>query len=99
MEPIRPSHVKSAQISNIPPEVIKIFNDLIVQNFKGKQARVTQEEAIVIIVQNLGIDRRTVFNENFLDVEDAFRAAGWKVTYDKPAYCESYEPYFIFTAP
>ena len=32
----------------------------------------------------------------YLDFEDEYRTIGWKVTYNKPAYCETYEPYFIF---
>lgn len=33
------------------------------------------------------------------EVLDAvYEKAGWKVSYDKPGYNESYDPYFKFTA-
>ena len=37
-----------------------------------------------------------VFKNKWLDVEEVYRKAGWKVEYDKPGYCEDYEAYFVF---
>lgn len=37
-----------------------------------------------------------LIKEKWLDIEDHYRKAGWKVTYDKPAYCENYDAYFKF---
>jgi hypothetical protein len=34
-----------------------------------------------------------------LDIEDTYREAGWKVEYDKPAYCENYPANFTFRVP
>ena len=42
------------------------------------------------------ITSKTIYDNNWLDIEDIFREAGWKVTYDKPAYNESYDAYFKF---
>jgi hypothetical protein len=43
-----------------------------------------------------GSTRQQVFDNNWLDVEDIFRKAGWKVNYEKPAYNESYPASFKF---
>jgi len=45
----------------------------------------------------LKVDRNKIFEMGWLDVEDAYRAQGWNVVYDRPGYCESYEASFIFT--
>jgi len=44
-----------------------------------------------------GKTRDEVFDKGWLNIEPMYRAAGWKVVYDKPAYNESYEPTFTFT--
>lgn len=38
-----------------------------------------------------------IFAEKWLDVEEIFRQVGWSVSYDNPAYNESYEPSWTFT--
>lgn len=80
----------------IPKEIVKIFNDLIVENFRGSQAEVLQATAIERIVAVMKIPRTDVFEFGWLDVELLFEEAGWHVTYDKPAYNENYEPKWVF---
>ena len=36
------------------------------------------------------------FDYNWLNIEKIYEDAGWAVKYDKPAYNESYDAYFIF---
>jgi hypothetical protein len=45
----------------------------------------------------LDVERAVVFDKGWLDVESIFRAEGWKVKYDKPAYCETYKAFFVFS--
>lgn len=40
--------------------------------------------------------RRHVFANKWLDVEEAYRAAGWLVRYDKPGFNEDYDAYWEF---
>ena len=40
--------------------------------------------------------RKEIFDNHLLDFEDVYRDQGWSVMYDSPAYCESYDPYFLF---
>jgi len=99
MQPIKPQEVKARLISSLPPEVINVFNNLIQKNFNGTEARVLQKDAVKGICEALAISKNQAFENKLLDVEDAFREAGWIVSYDKPAYCETYDAYFIFKKP
>lgn len=45
----------------------------------------------------LAISTDEVYRRRLLDVEELYRASGWKVEYDKPAYCEDFEAYFKFS--
>lgn len=42
------------------------------------------------------VNRGDVFAQHWLDIEDVYRAEGWIVDYDKPAYNQSYRAYFVF---
>lgn len=95
--PITPSEVVALKQTIIPDTVIDVFNELIAKGWNGGQSRVMQDEAANLIASRLDIKRHEVFNNHYLDVEPIYKAAGWKVYYDKPAYCENYEAYFIFS--
>jgi len=97
MEPIRPEEVGAAKAKAVPDAVIDVFNQLIVKHFSGRSAVIRQDEALAAIMVVMNCDRHSVFTNKWLDVEEAFRAAGWKVKYDKPGYCESYEATFTFS--
>lgn len=94
---ITPEQVSEVRENAIPPEVLKVFNDMIVENFDGHSARLDQDDVLERVVQNTGVARGLVLSRNWLNVEDIFRRAGWKVEYDKPAYCENYTAYWIFS--
>jgi hypothetical protein len=99
MPPIKPSEVANIRNANIPEFVFSAFNELIAKNFSGKQALVMQNSAISLIIalSPEPISREKIFAERWLDVENAYEQAGWKVVYDKPAYNESYEANFTFS--
>jgi hypothetical protein len=102
IHPILPSNaVQQAKANKVFPDVvIEVFNEFIVKNMQGRRSKVYQNEVIQLIIDKTEglFGRQEIFAEKWLDVEDHFRNFGWKVTYDKPAYCESGEPYFIFEA-
>lgn len=93
MPPIKPSEIVKAQ--NIPEDVFTIFNELIVNNFNGNDSTVYQEEVVDALVEK-GHNRDVIFNKGWLNVEEAYRKAGWAVEYDKPAYNETGRAYFTF---
>ncbi len=69
------------------------------KQMSGGRAIVNQNQVIEEICERGKIARGDVFDNSFLDVEDVYRKAGWKVRYDKPGYNEDYEPYFEFRIP
>lgn len=97
MEPIKPDEVDDRKDKAIPDEVVEVFNDLIVKNWSTSQmAVIKQEDALLAICEVMGCERHEVFDNRWLEVEHLFRAAGWVVEYDKPAYCETYPATFKF---
>lgn len=44
------------------------------------------------------VTRRQIFERHWLDVEDAYREAGWGVTYEKPSYNEDGMASFVFVS-
>lgn len=98
IKPISPNEVLENKKTIFPDFVLESFNHLITKNFKGNKAVVRQCDVIEHILKiNPDIDRNYIFNNELLDVEDIYRSEGWDVYYDKPAYCENYEPTFTFS--
>lgn len=97
--PIKPSEVVTAKNGTIPPEVFDAFNECIGRHWSGRESVVLQDEVVANILKRMpSATRGDVFDSNWLDVEPSYRAEGWSVEYDKPAYCESYPAKFIFKA-
>ena len=98
--PIRPEEVVC---TGIPDNVIEAFNELIQENIRGKQAVILQEEVIKRILSRYYdeplVTRETIYANDWLDVEDLFRDAGWQVVYDKPSLYDSYPATFTFIKP
>lgn len=93
---LSPDEVLEARKTAIPDDVFEVFNELIAQKFNGSYAYVGQE-SVIAALKKRGHTRDTVFEKHWLDVEDIYREKGWKVFYDKPGYCESYEATFKFS--
>ncbi len=83
VRPIRPEEV----VKEIPDAVIESFNELIALEINGCSAKISQKNVIARIR-----DKLERIKLEWLDVEDIYRVAGWKVTYYNPGY----EPYFLF---
>lgn len=104
MKPIRPDEVASAKVKYLPPEVIKAINDLIIKHWNGKNATIKQNELVDEMCKNFNkrypedkYVRQDIFNEKYLEFEDAFRTVGWDVKYDRSDYTETRDSTFIFT--
>ena len=100
--PISPAEAEKAHRGTIPDSIIDAFNKLIVKHYKPilKEAVVKQDEVLDMVCGDPDCGRLTrteVFDNNWLDVEDIYREQGWHVTYDKPAYNETYDAYFVFS--
>ena len=102
VEPIRPDQVVQKKQDSLPDEVIEAFNELIGQNWNGSFSSVTVESAIQRIITKMTVNdkplnRSDVFRLGDLEVEDVYRAKGWKVVFDKDGWDESYESRYEFT--
>lgn len=93
---ITPEEVTAKKLKTIPPVVIAIFNKMIVENFDEGQAILYQDEVVTNILTKIEVDRDTVFDKGWLNIEKIYEKAGWKVIYDKPPYNESYRAHFVF---
>lgn len=93
----KPISPKSKFAKKFPDQVIEAFNELIAKNMRDGEAKVSQDEVVALIVSKMGVDRADVFDNSWLDVESLYEKHGWTVTYDKPAYYESYGAFFVFS--
>ena len=94
--PMKPSEIGEAKKQYIPPIVFDAFNELITKHWNGSYSSFTQDEVVNLIEAKTQNSEDTIFKQKWLDVEEAYRNEGWKVTYDKPGYNESYKATFEF---
>lgn len=93
---LKPEEVVKARKESLPNAALEAFNQLITENFNGHGATVYQKDVVALMVEK-GLDRDEIYQRGWLDVEDIYRQAGWKVIYDKPGYNENYEAFFTFS--
>ena len=96
-KPFSPEEAKNNKINTTPDVVIQTFNELITKNLLGGTSVVKQEDVLVILENVHEMHRREIFDNNWLSVEDIYRAQGWKVVYDKPGFNENYPATFTFS--
>jgi|SRR5215217_4188967 len=95
-KPISPNEIAEAKKSAFPDFVVETFNELIAANFSNGSATILQEDAVALLMERGQVNRNQVFNMGWLNIEEIYRAEGWKVSYDKPGYNESYPASFEF---
>ncbi len=93
--PISPGDIPTTAAQDIPGFVFDAFNECIAQNWSEGRAKVF----LYVVVKKIEAspEFHAPFNYDWLNVENAYRAKGFRVEYDKPAYCESYDAYFVFS--
>ena len=96
VKPISPDELVKKKKEEFPNIVIAVVNELIAEKWDGHEAKIYQDTIVDKIIGNSTYTRKEIFNLHLLDFEDLYRERGWDVIYDKPGYCESYEPYFVF---
>ena len=109
-KPITPDEVVQLKRELIPDQVIDTFNRLIVENWDGYSSTVKQEKVISEIYElyptelydeeghypDRGTAKERIFQKGWLDVEDIFSEAGWKVKYENPGFGDDINAYFEF---
>lgn len=96
VKPVSPDEVLQLKTETIPDVVFETFNELIVERAQRGTIVISQSEVVDKLVER-GLERSEIFNRHWLDIEDAYKAAGWQVLYDKPGYNESYEATWTFS--
>lgn len=100
--------INKKELGNIPrlwDETIEAFNELLQEKWDGKQARITQDEAVDRILDKFQyIDagqrankRAEIFKAHQLDIENLYRNEGFRVEFDKPGWDQAYTAYWIFS--
>lgn len=68
-------------IKQPPDNVLKIWEEEVEKNWNGKISTVSRE-SILKRLYNLVDNRKDIFDNNWLDIEETFEANGWKVWQD-----------------
>lgn len=101
IEPLKPEDVPGYKKTIFPDFVLESFNELIAKNWNNGRAMVLQKDVVNLMSlkmpgESYSDNKNKIYAEGWLNVEDIYREAGWKVTYNKPGYNESYEASFEF---
>lgn len=92
--------IRKENRNGIPDLVFEVVNDLLLTKpWKNNRIIITQDEILNKLTgdEDCGkLSRQTILDNGWLDFEDIYRENGWKVTYDKPGFHDTYRPYFIF---
>lgn len=96
--PITPDQVDKFK-EPIPEEVYDAFNTLILKNYRNGRAKVLLSEVTKVTIENFQKTTREIveIDQEWFNVEDVYRAVGWKVEYTQPDYTEFFPPYYVFT--
>ena len=102
--PIKPDEVVKKKTTQIPEYVFEVANEIIAEKWTGTSARFTLDELVTRVVDRAVTGETTkvalraeLFEKHAFDIEESYRAAGWKVDFDKPGYNESYAATFTFS--
>jgi hypothetical protein len=95
VKPIRPEVVAKLKKKVIPDEVFKVWNDLIVENFDGESAVILYRDAKKKLESTLN-EAGKPFKNSYMNIEFIYVTHGWTVTFDEPAYNESYSSSYEF---
>ena len=94
--PALPIDIDHIQIVEIPSLMYDVVNDLIQENIDENGRAYIEQYKIVDEYKKRAKVKAENFNFKWLDFEEDYRKTGWKVTYDGPAYCETFNAYYVF---
>ena len=96
--PLSPAEVLESKV--IDPRIFEVVNTILLQRFtKGSTVTILKSEIenkLRTEYENINIHE--LYQNKQFDFEDEYRNKGWKVEYDQPAYCETYEASYKFSA-
>lgn len=97
---LNPNDLAKKKKEVLPDFVFEAFNNIIAKNFNNNSSHFRQDEVVEEMIKlaqfSEPIDKKIIFDNHYLDVEDVYREEGWTVSYDSPAYCEDFPATFTF---
>jgi hypothetical protein len=106
VKPFNPKEAAANKISSIPPVVLKAVNQLLAEKYNQHGVTLKQADVIKRILELdiegkldgtcMELSAAILFDKGWFDFEDLYEKQGWKVTYDKPGYNESYDANWSF---
>ena len=104
IQPFSPAEARKAKVFFLPKELIQAVNELLAERYKDNgDIRITLKDVKARCRKILGIDDMFSSDDpmndwpsSVWDFESAYESGGWKVSYDKPGYNESYDGFYIF---
>ena len=97
--PITPKEAVGLKQNQIPEEVYNAFNELISKNLQHGYACFRQDDVVKLIKRNMQLNpemRQELFDSQWLNIEEIYRKAGWKVEYERLGYKENSPATFTF---
>ena len=92
--------IRKENRNGIPDLVFEVVNNLLLTKpRKNNKIIISQDEILNQLTgdEDCGrFNRQTILDKGWLDFEDIYREVGWRVTYDKPGFNDTYKPYFVF---
>jgi hypothetical protein len=101
---ITPDEALHEKHNVIPEAVLNVVNQLLRERWDNHTARITQAEVFkeafaIMRADGANVTKDDFFKRHWLDFEQVYKNAGWKVEYDRPGYNESYEAFWVFSKP
>lgn len=96
VKPISPDEVVDQKKKDIPDIVMETWNSNIARNYTSGSSTIGLTDIKDALCAVTGKTRNEIYKLGYLDIEDVYRAAGWSVFYDTPAYNETYEASYTF---
>lgn len=98
IKPISPLEI----LHKIPDEVVEVFNKEIQDNWNGRSVIIKKKTIIPKILALYSAHLKTItenklYEMNWLDIEETYQKAGWKVRYASPDRDESFDAFWTFS--
>lgn len=100
VEPSTPKEVEESANYAIHPAIIQAVNELLKEEYIPGRTVTLLQKTIVKKAKSIckELTERQIFDKHWMDFEPVFRKAGWKVSYNSSAWCETYfDEYYKFS--
>lgn len=94
--PISADEVSKKKKIEIPDTVYDVVNSLIIKTWSRGSAKVYLDD-VYSELRKLGMDTQEVFNNGWLNFEEAYRDAGWAVSFESPGFNEQGSAGWMFS--